>query len=475
MTTTSVVLLITESREVADVFGRLLEAFGARYRLYTVGNGAPARAYLERTDAYADWGRCPMPDILLLDLKMPVADGFKELEWIRTRRELKDIPLVVLTESNEIQVGRSYRMGANAFLTKPPTFGELRDVLLALQSEETEEGEVPEIDQAPMVVVKSEFMGLRAAFDQTGFPSQIKALEDIATAKAHLAVQAGNHKRELPLFVDLDLGEGAFELIEWVKRDPRLSASPIVVLCKPGDIEGLSRAADSGAELFLVKPVTATKLSQLGLQEKISDAWEKAKLPGKRPRKKEDPPVAGSETSQGAVEAISLSRPGILYIPGNPTDRHLFSAAMSQGAATFAVEYLESFADIVECVRHKGESRRITSASPGCLLLDDAAVREASGEILRWIRNQSGFPRLLVVMFSDKDDPVTVRSAYRAGVDYYLVKPKSFEGLLSIMNIMERGLRQVPAEFVDFRQLPEYRDRFGHPPTPGALGAQCAE
>jgi DNA-binding response OmpR family regulator len=477
-----VVVLLTGAGEVGGIFGRLFQAFGGTLKLYTVENGETARAYLQGTGKYGDREHYPMADLLLVDLQVLSIHGSEVLEWVRKQAQFNDLPVVVLAGPNEgPQVSRSYKLGVNAFLTKPPAFGELRAVLQALRSPQTEETKVPDIDGdgAPMVVVKSQFMGLREAFEQqTAVPSRIKALEDIESAKAHLENQASQCK--LPLFVDLDLGEDAFELIEWATKSARLAGSRIIVLCTPGDIQGVSRAADSGAELFIVKPVTAKKLSQIG--EDISDAWNETTLRQHPAGGKSEQPMHESEgvpqdreRDEATTATINLSGPRILYVAGNPTDRHLFSTAMSQGSVAFTAEFLQGFAEVVEYVRHRGASRRITSASPSCLLLDSATVGEASREILRWIRNQSSFPDVVVVMFSDTDDSNMVKSMYHAGVDYYLVKPKSFASLLSIANIIDSGLRQVPEDFDDLERLPEYRDRFGNPPTPGPANVQCAQ
>jgi DNA-binding response OmpR family regulator len=335
--------------------------------------------------------------------------------------------------------------------------------LLALQSQETGESAEPATvaDGAPLVLVKSELMGLQEAFGQAGISSPVRALEDIESAKTHLQNQ-GSETVEAPIFVDLDLGEAAFEFIEWAKENGQTKRSPIVVLSRPGDIAAVSRAADAGAGLFIVKPVTAQKLSQLG--EWIPSIRTNTEFGAPRP-----------ERDSAAKETINLSRPEILYVAASPPDRHLFSTAMSEVSVTFAVEFLQSFADVVEYVRQKGASRRITSAAPCCLLLDHATVGDASREVLRWIRNQSSFPDVVVVLLSDTDDPITVKSMYRAGTDYYLVKPKSFAGLLSIVGIIEAGSRQEPQAFDDFANLPEYRDRFGNPPTPDPGAIQCAE
>jgi DNA-binding response OmpR family regulator len=473
MASHDVVLLTSGHREVAETFRRFFQAFGEAYQLHTIAD-------LEGIKAYLQGQQTRTPDLLLLDLTLPRAHAFEVLDWTRQQARFSALPVIVTAAPNELQqISRGYQMGANAFLTKPPAFGELRGVLLALDETETEEPGKSENrdDEAPMVLVKSQFMELREAVQRTGISTPITAFEDIETAKTHLQKHAGTG--DLPVLVDLDLGQQAIELIEWAKADARIARTPIVVLCTPGDIRALSRAADAGADLFIVKPVTPAKFAQI--RQWLPESWSRTELQ-RRPFPNADGPALENESlqQQGAnqtpeIATINLATPEVLYVAGNSTDRHMFATAMAQDFAAFKLEFLEGFADVVEYVRQKGESRRITSAGPGCLLLDSATIGEASSEILRWIRNQSSFPEVVVVMLSNLDDPEIVQSMYRTGADYYLVKPKSFAGLLSIVSIMDAGLRQSPEEFAEFERLPEYRDRFGNPPNPDPAGMQCAE
>lgn len=61
-----------------------------------------------------------LPDLILMDINMPVMDGKQTLQEIRTDAELKHLPVVMLTTSNrDKDVLESYRLGVNAYLTKP--------------------------------------------------------------------------------------------------------------------------------------------------------------------------------------------------------------------------------------------------------------------------------------------------------------------------------------------------------------------
>jgi CheY-like chemotaxis protein len=74
-------------------------------------------AFLRREGAYRT---APRPDLILLDLNLPRRDGREVLEEIKHDEELKCIPVVVLTTSNDEQdILKSYNLHANCFITKP--------------------------------------------------------------------------------------------------------------------------------------------------------------------------------------------------------------------------------------------------------------------------------------------------------------------------------------------------------------------
>jgi CheY-like chemotaxis protein len=88
-----------------------------------VRDGEEAIAYLSGQGVYANRSLHPLPDFILLDLKMPKVDGFEVLTWIRAHPILRGLPVVVLTSSTELKdVNRAYELGANSFLVKPMDF-----------------------------------------------------------------------------------------------------------------------------------------------------------------------------------------------------------------------------------------------------------------------------------------------------------------------------------------------------------------
>jgi CheY-like chemotaxis protein len=114
-------ILLVEDRE-DDVFllRRSFSKAGITNPMQVVRNGEEAISYLIGTGKYLDRAEFPLPELILLDLKMPKLDGFEVLKWLRSQHQLARIRVVVLTCSDNIQdVNRAYALGANSFLVKP--------------------------------------------------------------------------------------------------------------------------------------------------------------------------------------------------------------------------------------------------------------------------------------------------------------------------------------------------------------------
>jgi len=106
------------------------EAFGdnkVRNHLHVVADGVEALTFLRREGEHAD---APQPDLVLLDLNLPRKDGREVLAEVKGDDALQHIPVVVLTTSKaEEDVLRSYKLHANAYVTKPVDFDRFIDVV----------------------------------------------------------------------------------------------------------------------------------------------------------------------------------------------------------------------------------------------------------------------------------------------------------------------------------------------------------
>lgn len=90
--------------------------------LRRVCDGVQAVEYLEGRGEYADRQMYPLPDVILLDLKMPRMGGFEFLGWLRQQapEALRRTPVVVLSSSTvEADVSSAYLLGADSYVVKP--------------------------------------------------------------------------------------------------------------------------------------------------------------------------------------------------------------------------------------------------------------------------------------------------------------------------------------------------------------------
>lgn len=91
--------------------------------LQVVRDGEEAISYLKGEGKYSHREEYPLPDLLLLDLKMPKKDGFEVIRWIRCRAALAALRIIVLTSCESLRdVNLAYKLGANSFLVKPLEF-----------------------------------------------------------------------------------------------------------------------------------------------------------------------------------------------------------------------------------------------------------------------------------------------------------------------------------------------------------------
>lgn len=101
--------------------------------IHRVRDGEEAIAYLRGDGNYADRQKYPLPQFMLLDLKMPRKNGFEVIAWIRQQPGIKRLPIAILTSSKEDpDINHAYDIGANTYLVKPVKFEELVETVKAL-------------------------------------------------------------------------------------------------------------------------------------------------------------------------------------------------------------------------------------------------------------------------------------------------------------------------------------------------------
>jgi CheY-like chemotaxis protein len=123
MSDQAVILLAEDREDDIILIRRSFKAALMTNPFYVVRNGEEAIAYLKGEGQFANREEYPLPDLLLLDLKMPRMDGFDVLEWLKATPSLASLRVIVLTSSENLHdVNRAYQLGANSFLVKPLEF-----------------------------------------------------------------------------------------------------------------------------------------------------------------------------------------------------------------------------------------------------------------------------------------------------------------------------------------------------------------
>ena len=117
------ILLVEDNRMDVEL---TLDAFHEARLFNTIhvaSDGQDALDYLFGRGKYADREAYPLPNLILLDLKLPGIDGFEVLRQLKAAPVLKRLPVVVLTSSKEEgDRALSYDIGANSYLVKPVSF-----------------------------------------------------------------------------------------------------------------------------------------------------------------------------------------------------------------------------------------------------------------------------------------------------------------------------------------------------------------
>lgn len=119
----TVILLVEDNPDDEALTLRALKKNNIRNEVVVARDGVEAVDYLFGTGVHARRDRSALPQVVLLDLKLPKMDGFEVLERIRSSEATKFLPVVILTTSNEDQDRiRGYGLGANSFVRKPVEF-----------------------------------------------------------------------------------------------------------------------------------------------------------------------------------------------------------------------------------------------------------------------------------------------------------------------------------------------------------------
>jgi CheY-like chemotaxis protein len=129
------VLLAEDDMAHAEIVRRKLKDFPVANRFFLVKDGQEALDFLFRQGACADPETSPRPDLILLDMRLPKVDGLGVLRRIKKDEDIKQIPTVMITTSDDnSDIDAAYIQGAGSYLMKPTNFVNFDKMLDALCS-----------------------------------------------------------------------------------------------------------------------------------------------------------------------------------------------------------------------------------------------------------------------------------------------------------------------------------------------------
>ncbi|MGE0453557.1 MAG: response regulator [Vicinamibacteria bacterium] len=128
MTRSGLILLVENNPDDVLLTQRAFERSHVANRIVVARDGEEALDFLFATGPHAQRNATQVPEVVLLDLKLPKVDGLEVLRRLRSEPATRRLPVVVLTSSKEERDRiASYDLGANSFVRKPVDFEQFAD------------------------------------------------------------------------------------------------------------------------------------------------------------------------------------------------------------------------------------------------------------------------------------------------------------------------------------------------------------
>ena len=182
-----IVLAADDDEDAQLLLRRAFEQAGVAVNLHLVGDGVEAIDYLQGNGRFAERTQFPLPDLLLLDLKMPRLSGFEVLEQLNSGEGKRSFKVAVFSSSeNPGDVRRARELGCDAYLVKPADFKRLIDLARTIERD---------------------FLGA----------NQQRELASLSVANVDDAIQAEESEAEIPVIDPVQTPEVFHLLVEQVK------------------------------------------------------------------------------------------------------------------------------------------------------------------------------------------------------------------------------------------------------------------
>jgi len=127
------ILLVDDNDDDAFFFEKAFKTIGVSAHIFRCIDGREAQHYLRGEPPFADRGFYPLPDIMVLDLKIPHVNGLELLKWIRDHPEFRSLIVIVFTSSSQQhEIDAAYGLQVNCYLTKPASLTETTELVRAI-------------------------------------------------------------------------------------------------------------------------------------------------------------------------------------------------------------------------------------------------------------------------------------------------------------------------------------------------------
>jgi CheY-like chemotaxis protein len=146
----AVILLAEDEEDYVLLIEKAFREAKIENPFYVVSTGMELMAYLKGEGKYANRDEYPLPDLLMLDIKLPGFTGLECLGWLRSQPGLSGLRVLILTSSDHMRdVNDAYRLGANSFLLKPYDFSDLVHLAKMIQEYWLHISKCPDSYRAP--------------------------------------------------------------------------------------------------------------------------------------------------------------------------------------------------------------------------------------------------------------------------------------------------------------------------------------
>lgn len=129
-----IILLVEDNQDDEELALMALKKGQVANEVVVARDGVEALDYLFGTGSYAGRDVGALPQLMLLDLKLPKVDGLEVLRRVRADPRTRRLPVVILTSSREEEdLIQGYDLGANSYVRKPVDFAQFADAVRQLQ------------------------------------------------------------------------------------------------------------------------------------------------------------------------------------------------------------------------------------------------------------------------------------------------------------------------------------------------------